>query len=213
MVAFIRSARVSKLFSAAILLAASSSLAASQTSSSDKITCYDETKDKSCSQINGVSTGADFCGPMKFKDGGVVPGYGRVIYLIGTFTSPTSKNDTNILDNSAQGFANFLKTAGVKPGALVVLHSPGGAVNAGFAIGELIRQNSLRTMVGQPQAPDQSTPLTKLATAAPAKGVCASACSIAFLGGTHRAVPNGSLYGVHAAEIGNVSALSTIRGR
>ena len=120
---------------------------------------------------------------MKFKDGGVVPGYGRVIYAIGEIMSPTSKDDTNILDNSAQGFENFLKTAGVPPGALVVFHSPGGAVNAGFAIGEAIRKNSLRTMVGQPQAPDPSTPLTKLATAAPTKGVCASACSIAFLGG------------------------------
>jgi hypothetical protein len=202
---FIRRAAGSTLFMAAILLAASSSWAASQTAP-----CYDETKDKTCSAMNGVTTGADFCGPMKFKDGGVVPGYGRVIYVIGQFMSPTSKDDTNVLDNSAQGFENFLKTAGVQPGALVVFHSPGGAVNAGFAIGEAIRKNSLRTMVGQPQAPDPSTPLTALATAAPTKGLCASACSMAFLGGTHRTVPNGSLYGVHAAMIGDVKPTATL---
>jgi hypothetical protein len=205
--AFIRRATGSRLFMAAILLAASLSRAASQTPTS---TCYDETKSDPCTAIAGVTTGKDFCGPMTFRDGGVVPGYGRVIYVIGTFMSPTSKSDTNILDNSAQGFEDFLKTASVPPGALVVLHSPGGAVNAGFAIGETIRKNSLRTMVGQPQAPDTSTPLKALATAAPGKGVCASSCSIAFLGGARRIVPNGSLYGVHAAEISNVPATATL---
>ncbi len=75
---------------------------------------------------------------------------------------------------------------------------------------EAIRKNSLRTMVGQPQAPNPSTPLTALATAAPTEGVCASACSIAFLGGTRRTVPNGSLYGVHAAEQEEVAQNKTL---
>jgi hypothetical protein len=112
--------------------------------------------------------------------------------------------------SDSQGFEDFLKTADVKPGALVVFHSPGGSVGAGFAIGEAIRRNSLRTMVGQPKTPDPSTPLTALATAAPTKGVCASACSMAFLGGTKRTVPNGSLCGVHAAEISDVLATATL---
>jgi hypothetical protein len=56
--AFIHRATGIRFFVAAILLAASSSWAASQTPTS---TCYDETKDKTCSAINGVATGTDFC--------------------------------------------------------------------------------------------------------------------------------------------------------
>jgi hypothetical protein len=173
--------------------------------------CTDEPT-KQVTEIMGVPTGNDWWGPMTFKDGGVVPGYGRVIYATGQLNSPSSTSDTNILDNSALGFENFLKTASVKPGALVVLHSPGGSVEAGFAIGEAIRRNSLRTMVGQPQTPNKSTPLTALATAAPTKGFCASACTLAFLGGIYRSVPNGSVYGVHAAESAEFSQAASLAG-
>jgi hypothetical protein len=189
------------LLVAASLLAASSAWGAPS--------CYDETKIGTNSEMEGVPTNSDFSGPMQFKDGGVVSGYGRVIYAIGQINSPTSKQDTNILDNSAKGFENFLKSANVQPGTLVVFHSPGGSVSAGLAIGEAIRKNSLRTTVGQPQASNASSPLSTLATAAPTKGVCASACSMAFLGGTRRTVrtagiPTGSLYGVHAIEVEDV---------
>jgi hypothetical protein len=189
------------------LLVAASLLAA--TSAWGAPSCYDETKIGTSSEMEGVPTGSDFSGPMQFKDGGVVSGYGRVIYAIGQLNSPTSKQDTNILDNSAKGFENFLKSANVQPGTLVVFHSPGGSVAAGLAIGEAIRKRSLRTTVGQPQAANASSPLATLATAAPTKGVCASACSMAFLGGTRRTVrtsgiPTGSLYGVHAVEVEDV---------
>lgn len=161
-------------------------------------------------EIAGVPTGKDWWGPMTFKDGGVVPGYGHVIYAIGQINSPSSASDTNILDNSAKGFENFLASDGVKPGALVVLHSPGGSVNGGFAIGEAIRRNSLRTMVGQPQTPNGTNALTALATSAPTKGFCASACTMAFLGGIHRTVPTGSIYAVHAAEWDQISQGETL---
>jgi hypothetical protein len=189
------------LLIAASLLAASSAWGAPS--------CYDESKIGTSSEIEGVPTNSDFSGPMQFKDGGVVSGYGRVIYAIGTLNSPTSKQDTNILDDSAKGFENFLKSANVQPGTLVVFHSPGGSVSAGLAIGEAIRKHSLRTTVGQPQASNASSPLSTLATAAPTKGLCASACSMAFLGGTRRTVrtagiPTGSLYGVHAVMVEDI---------
>lgn len=192
------------LLVATALLAASPAWAAT--------TCYDEAKIQNSdgSSILGVTTGQDFWGPMQFKDGGIVSGYGRVIYAVGQINSPSSKTDTNILDNSAQGLQNFLTTAGVKPGALLVLHSPGGNTDGGFALGEVIRKYSLRTTVGQPQAANTQTALTKLASAAPAKGACISACSLAFLGGTYRTVPAGSLYGVHAAELPMVPQNATI---
>jgi hypothetical protein len=206
MSAFVRVAIGCSFLMVVALLSVPAAWAATQ-----KSPCDDETKFPQ-DNIQGVPTGARWSGPMKFQDGGVVPGYGRVIYAIGAIMAPTSKDDTNILDDSAQGFENFLKTAGVKPGALVVLHSPGGDVGRGIAIGEAIRTNSLRTMVGQPQTPDASSPLTTLATAAPTKGVCASACTMAFLGGTRRTVPNGSLYGVHAAEWEEVSQNERLAG-
>ena len=191
------------LLVAASLFAATSAWAAAAPS------CFDESKIGTASAIEGVPTGSDFSGPMKFTDGGVVSGYGRVIYAIGQLNSPSSKQDTDILNNSAKGFENFLKSANVPAGALVVFHSPGGSVAAGLAIGESIRKHSLRTMVGQPQAANASSPLSTLATAGPAKGVCASACSMAFLGGTRRSVrttgiPTGSLYGVHAVMVEDV---------
>lgn len=175
-------------------------------------TCADETKFNTCSEIDGVPTGKNWCGAMKFTDGGIVAGYGRVIYAVGQINMPSSKNDTNILDNTPKAFQDFLTSARIKPGALVVLHSPGGSVLGGLQLGRLFHNNSLRTMVGQPRAANSSTPLTALVTNAPAPGVCASACSMAFLGGTRRTVPNGSLYGVHAAEVTDVPGNVTIGG-
>jgi hypothetical protein len=144
-----------------------------------------------CPQIGEVKTGLDFWGPMTFKDGGVVADRGRVIYATG-----------QIVDDTATKFDAFLKSAGVQPGALVVFHSPGGSLGVGMEMGESIRKNSLRTAVGQAQPSSQSgNALAALLTAEPTSGVCASACSFAFLGGVHRTVPKGSLYGVHAADL------------
>ena len=144
-----------------------------------------------CPQIGGVTTGLDFWGPMTFKDGGNVADRGRVIYATG-----------QIVADTATKFDAFLKSAGVQPGALVMLHSPGGTLVVGMQMGESIRNNSLRTAVGQLQASNQSGgTLVALLTAEPTSGVCASACSFAFLGEVHRTVSKGSLYGVHAADL------------
>lgn len=64
--------------------------------------------------------------------------------------------------------------------ATVVLASPGGSLQAGIDIGEAARLLDMRTMV-----PDDA--------------VCASACALAWLGGTRRVMGNGAQIGFHAA--------------
>jgi hypothetical protein len=127
---------------------------------------------------------------MTFKDGGVVADRGRVIYATG-----------QIVADSATKLEAFLKSAAVQPGALVMFHSPCGVLIVDMQMGETIRKNSLRAAVGHAQPSNQSSMLVALLTAAPTKGVCASACSFAFLGGVRRSMPTGSLYGVHAADL------------
>jgi len=143
---------------------------------------------------------------MQFIDGGIVSGYGHVIYAVGAVMGATATQENGKTTFHYKAFDDFLAKNNVKPGAVVVFHSPGGVVAGGIAIGEAIRSHSLRTSVGQPQIPDASSPLKALGSAAPAKGECDSSCSIAFLGGVRRSVPTGSFYGVHAIEQGNVSS-------
>lgn len=163
-------------------------------SSAWAVNCSDERKGP------GVPAGASFMKPMQFIDGGVVSGYGRVIYAIGQIMAPTVSKENGKIVYHYKAFDDFLAKNNIQQGAVVVFHSPGGVVQSGFGIGETIRSHSFRTAVGQPQARDASTPLTTLGSAAPTKGECDSACSMAFLGGVRRNVPTGSLYGVHAAE-------------
>jgi hypothetical protein len=180
------------------LLLATSLLAASPTWAAN---CHDERNG------SGVPTGDAFWKPMQFIDGGVVSGYGRVIYAVGEVEAATISTDNGKQTLHYAAFDTFIKAKGIQAGALVVFHSPGGNVAGGFALGEAIRTNSLRTTVGQPQIPNASTPLTVLGSAAPAKGECDSSCSLAFLGGVRRTVPTGSLYGVHAAEQDAISPI------
>lgn len=179
------------LLMATTVLAASSAWAAN---------CHDER------QGSGVPTGNAFWKPMQFIDGGVVSGYGRVIYAVGEVEAAKPVTDNGKTTLHYLSFDAFLKAKNIQAGALVIFHSPGGNVAGGFAIGEAIRSNSLRASVGQPQIANASTPLTTLGSSAPAKGECDSACSLAFLGGVRRSVPTGSLYGVHAGEEGAPSS-------
>lgn len=64
--------------------------------------------------------------------------------------------------------------------ATVVLASPGGNLQAGIDIGEAARLLDMRTMV-------------------PDNAVCASACALAWLGGTRRVMGDGAQIGFHAA--------------
>lgn len=169
-------------------------------SSAWAVNCSDERKGPA------APAGANFGKPMQFIDGGIVSGYGRVIYAVGAVMAATATQENGKTTFHYKAFDDFLAKNNVKPGTVVVFHSPGGVVNGGLAIGEAIRSHSLRTSVGQPQIPDASTPLRALGSAAPAKGECDSSCSLAFLGGVRRTVPTGSFYGVHAIEQGAVSS-------
>ena len=67
----------------------------------------------------------------------------------------------------------------------VVLAGPGGRMGAGFEIGRLIRSRRLATRVDT---------------------VCASACTIAFLGGADRSISTGARLGFHRASFPGMSA-------
>lgn len=134
-------------------------------------------------QIQGVATGADFWGPMTFSLGKPTPDGRQKIFAVGS-----------IDNNTADVFQHFIAAHHLPPGTVVAFHSPGGDIGEGIEMGLTIRQDNFDTTIGQPTAISDSL-LAKLLMYSP--GVCASSCSIAFLGGVSRAVPAGSLYGVH----------------
>lgn len=106
-----------------------------------------------------------------------------------------------IVAGSADGLEAFLDRNAVKPGVTVFLHSPGGDVDEGLAIGRLLRKRLLRTNIGQVSHLQRPLggPYQQFGPNEP--GVCASACSMAFLGGVQRSVMDGSLYAIHDARV------------
>lgn len=79
----------------------------------------------------------------------------------------------------------------------VYLHSPGGNLIGGMALGRAIRAHRLFTNVGRfPLRGDK-------AKGSPLPGECYSACAIAFLGGQFRFVQADSKYGVHRFRFTN----------
>ena len=78
---------------------------------------------------------------------------------------------------------------GIPQGSMIYLHSPGGSLVGGMALGRVIREHKLDTSIGQ------FDPKLKYVGSKP--GYCYSACATAFLGGEFRYWSNGSIYGVH----------------
>ena len=72
--------------------------------------------------------------------------------------------------------------------SLIYLHSPGGSLVGGMALGRVIREHALYTYVGQ---------LSRGSETEHVPGFCVSACAMAFLGGEYRFLLKGSIYGVH----------------
>jgi len=70
------------------------------------------------------------------------------------------------------------QTANLPAGTVVLLHSQGGDLSTGIRLGQIIRQKSFNTRVGQIQE-QQPTPIK-------AQGSCVSSCALAFLGGVQR---------------------------
>lgn len=87
---------------------------------------------------------------------------------------------------AASWFREQVDKAGLKPGDLVLLSSPGGDLNQSVIMGEFIRARGLVTAVGTTDAAGQIRP-----------GSCASACVFVYAGGTVRYDIGGSRLGVH----------------
>lgn len=73
----------------------------------------------------------------------------------------------------------------------VLFNSDGGDLNAGIALGRLIRERNYQTRIGVYQE-----------FAVPTPGECLSACAYAFLGGTQRIIQEGSRIGFHQFLLG-----------
>ena len=109
-----------------------------------------------------------------------------------------------------QKFQQFLTQNPAKaPNTIVVLNSGGGNLAAGLRMGIIIRQQKMWTQVGSqlplmiPQnenIPAQSVPYIAEPASPPFPGECDSACTLAFMGGTHRTIGYASNYGVHQFE-------------
>jgi hypothetical protein len=72
----------------------------------------------------------------------------------------------------------------------VRLHSQGGSLGGGVALGEIFRMRNITTEVSLNPSPDGRDYTTK-------PGTCASACAYAFLGGIERHLPEDAKLGFH----------------
>jgi hypothetical protein len=89
--------------------------------------------------------------------------------------------------NTPRLFAEFAQGRDVR-GAVVVLDSGGGMVGSGLALGRLFRRFAVTTTVGRTAKLPPAADGSERATLSP-RGVCASMCVYAFLGGSRRGVP------------------------
>jgi hypothetical protein len=87
---------------------------------------------------------------------------------------------------AASWFRDRLDEAHLAAGDIILMSSPGGDLNQAIIIGEIIRSRGLATAVGVADASGQIRP-----------SYCASACVLAFAGGTSRVGVEGSMLGVH----------------
>jgi len=87
---------------------------------------------------------------------------------------------------AASWFRDRLDEAHLAAGDIVLMSSPGGDLNQAIIIGEIIRSRRLATAVGVAAPSGHIRP-----------SYCASACVLAFAGGTTRLGVEGSMLGVH----------------
>jgi hypothetical protein len=130
---------------------------------------------------------ASFCGP-RILASGVIESNSHV--KLAAFIAKASKDD-------------------LPPLPTIVFDSPGGSVSGGIELGRFIRKRGFDTVLEKDVEEEYrvggfngGTDLHKIAT----NTICASACSLAFLGGRARAITPGARLGVHqfyAAE-GNI---------
>lgn len=102
--------------------------------------------------------------------------------------------------NTAEQFVQFLaghiRDRGLH--AMVLMNSPGGSVEGSIKLGLVMRRFHIATIIARaeplgPQGPDQLV-----------SGRCYSACVYAFMGGSKRVLPPGSIAGIHRAYMPGV---------
>lgn len=148
--------------------------------------------------------------PMQFRIFQPCPGSG-------SFCGPQILASGVIENNSQAKLAAFIATApkdALPPLTTIVFDSPGGSVAGGIELGRFIRRRGFDTLLQKDVEEefrvggfDGGTELRKIAS----NTICASACSLAFLGGRARAMAPGARLGVHqfyAAE-GNIGDSAT----
>lgn len=109
---------------------------------------------------------------------GWVLGDSRYVYLEGEIDSQAGKR-----------LEAFITENNLSYTSSVVLNSPGGSLLGGIEIGRVIRKFGLKTTVGKRASKSDYDDVTA--------GECMSACTLAYLGGKFRLMPEASKFGVH----------------
>lgn len=91
----------------------------------------------------------------------------------------------NIDADAARRFDALIKARKIPPGSDIYLNSSSGDLEAGLALGRLIRAGSMVTHLGSPRRSGHQ-PL------APKSALCVNACAYAYFGGLYRWAPTGS---------------------
>jgi len=91
--------------------------------------------------------------------------------------------DGPIVTGTAKEFVSFVHSKQIATGAEVILNSPGGLVSEALELGRAIRAAGFDTSVGAKGSVDG--------------GECYSACTLAFLNGVNRTIPEKAI--LHAS--------------
>ena len=93
--------------------------------------------------------------------------------------------DGPIVTGTAKEFLSFIQSQNITAGTVVFFNSPGGLVSEALELGREIRSAGFDTTVGTQKGPAGSS------------GECYSSCTLAFLGGINRTIPEKAIFGVH----------------
>jgi hypothetical protein len=121
--------------------------------------------------------------------------------------APAIRAEGNIDGETVDRLRRFLAQARARgvsfKGRTVFLHSPGGNLGQGVELGRVIRQEGLNTALGAPCSGRGCVALRQQL------GICASACTFAFLGGVKRTTSPGDVFAMHRFYAASGSAASS----
>jgi ATP-dependent protease ClpP protease subunit len=120
--------------------------------------------------------------PMRFRIRDPLMAGVTEIVAVGEVKPDTATQFTKFLDANASRLEHVVT---------VTLNSPGGHLDAGLAMGLIIRQRGFLTSIMPNEAP---------AGAAPTQA-CASSCNFIFMGGVRRTLPPGALFITHRFKL------------